>query len=67
MISGQIREQQLRQEIKQLRVEIDHAKREREVKQITEADSFKTLRAEAEKIRRRRQSRDKKDDDETAQ
>jgi CHASE3 domain sensor protein len=53
-LEAYIREQQLRQEIKQLRVEIDQAKREREVRQIVDDDSFKTIRARAQELRRRR-------------
>jgi GAF domain-containing protein len=60
-LEAYIREQQLRQEIKQLRVEIDEAKREREVRQIVDDDSFKTIRARAQELRRRR--RDKSEDD----
>lgn len=60
-LEAYIREQQLRQEIKQLRVEIDQAKREREVQQIVDDDSFKTIRARAQELRRRR--RDKSEDD----
>lgn len=56
-LEAYIREQRLRQEIKELRIEIDHAKREREVKQIVEADTFQTLRAKAKEIRSRRRSK----------
>jgi CHASE3 domain sensor protein/GAF domain-containing protein len=60
-LEAYVREQQLRQEIKQLRVEIDHAKREREVRQIVDDDSFKTIQARARELRRRR--REKSDDE----
>ena len=64
-LEAYIREQQLRQEIKQLRVEIDHAKREREVRQIVDDDSFKTIRARAQELRRRRRQGKSEDDDES--
>jgi len=62
-LEAYIREQQLRQEIKNLRVEIDQAKREREVREIVDDDSFKTIRARAQELRRRR--RDKSEDDDS--
>ncbi|MEB3213003.1 MAG: HAMP domain-containing protein [Leptolyngbyaceae bacterium] len=46
------RESQLRQEVTDLRVEIDQAKRERQVAQITETDYFKDLKAKAKDLRR---------------
>ena len=63
-LEAYIREQQLRQEIRQLRVEIDQAKREREVKQIVDDDSFKTIRARAQELRRRRRQGQSEEDDE---
>jgi CHASE3 domain sensor protein len=56
-LEAYIREQELKKEIQQLRIEIDHVKREREVKEIVEADSFQTLRAKARDLRRRRQGK----------
>jgi hypothetical protein len=46
------REQRLQQEVEELRVEIDHAKRAREVAQVTNSDYFKRLRQRAAEMRR---------------
>lgn len=51
------REQKLKQEIQELRIEIDHVKRQQEVKQIVEADAFKSLKDKALEIRRKRQQK----------
>lgn len=48
------REQALRQEIKQLRIEIDEAKLEQQVSETVETDFFQDLQAKARDIRRRR-------------
>jgi hypothetical protein len=50
------RERRLKEQIAQLRIEIDEAKKARQVAEITETDYFRDLRAKA------RQLRDKKDD-----
>ena len=47
-----IREQSLRQQIEQLRIEIDEARQSRQVAEITESDYFRRLEAEAESLRR---------------
>ena len=47
------REERLRKEVAQLRIEIDHAKRERQVEEITETDYFKTLKQQARRLRGR--------------
>ena len=47
-----IREQILRQQIEQLRIEIDEARQSRQVAEITESDYFRRLEAEAESLRR---------------
>lgn len=52
------REQKLRNQIKQLRIEIDHAKRERQVEAITETDYFQTLAQRAAKMRQRSKEKD---------
>jgi CHASE3 domain sensor protein len=62
-LEAYIREQRLKQEIQQLRIEIDEVKRQREVSQIVEADEFKTLKARAEDLRRRRQAKQDKSSD----
>lgn len=48
------REQSLKREVTRLRIEIDHAKREAAVKEITESDFFADLTAKAEQMRRRK-------------
>ena len=60
-LEAYIREQNLKQEIQQLRIEIDEAKRQKQVREIVETDSFQTLQAKAEEMRRRRSSALKKE------
>jgi HAMP domain-containing protein len=50
----QAREQRLTQEVQELRVEIDQARRARQVAEITETEYFEQLRDKAEEIRRRK-------------
>ena len=52
----QQREQNLKRQVEQLqlRIEIDDAKRQRDVKKIVETDMFADLQAKAEAIRNRR-------------
>jgi two-component system cell cycle response regulator len=45
------REQSLRQQVQQLRVEIDEVKKAHQVAEITETDYFRELRARAERLR----------------
>src|SRR5438874_5223203 len=47
------REQQLQQQVHQLRIEIDHAKKAREVAEITESDYFQQLLGKADELRNR--------------
>jgi len=47
-----VREQTLRLQIEQLRIEIDEARQSRQVAEITESDYFRRLEAEAESLRR---------------
>jgi CRP-like cAMP-binding protein len=47
------REEQLRQEVAQLRIEIDEAKRKRQVEEITETDYFQQLSRQARNLRER--------------
>jgi hypothetical protein len=54
LLASQAREKKLRQEIEELRIEIDQAKRERQVAEITETEYFQTLRQQAEHIRAKR-------------
>jgi DNA-binding response OmpR family regulator len=50
------REQRLKQEVQELRIEIDHAKKERQVAEITETDFFQRLQTRAKAMRRRQDS-----------
>src|SRR5436309_2779532 len=47
------REQQLQRQVQQLRIEIDHAKKAREVAEITESDYFQQLLGKAQELRNR--------------
>ena len=47
------REQQLRRQVQQLRIEIDQAKKAREVAEITESDYFQQLLSKADELRNR--------------
>ena len=51
----QEREERLRQEVAQLRIQIDESKREEQVSEITETDYFQDLTQHAENLRKRRQ------------
>jgi twitching motility two-component system response regulator PilH len=51
--ASQARERALRQEVQALKIEIDHAKRERQVAEITETDYFQQLRERARRLRRK--------------
>ena len=55
-LSAYIREETLRNEINKLRIEIDHAKQNKQVNEIAESDYFKNLEAQAEEMRKRRKS-----------
>lgn len=48
------REDELRQEIARLQIEIDETKKERQVAEITESDYFRELQARAKELRRKR-------------
>lgn len=50
------REQRLRQQVQELRIEIDHAKKAREVAEITESDYFQELQRKARDLRGGRQT-----------
>ena len=52
-LEAYIREQALRQEIQQLRIEIDEAKRQRQVAEIVETDFFQHLQDRVRTIRGR--------------
>ncbi len=51
----QKREEELRQQIADLRIEIDQAKKERQVGEIVESEYFQNLRAQAARLRRQRE------------
>ncbi len=48
----QAREERLRQEVRELRIEIDASRQERQVAEITETDYFQSLRSRAAELRR---------------
>ncbi len=48
------REQRLRQEVRRLEIQIDSAKREKEVRQITESEYFQDLQAKVKDLRRQK-------------
>ena len=49
----QAREQRLRQEVQQLRIEIAEARKQRQVEEITDTEYFQTLRQRAQSLRAR--------------
>jgi CHASE3 domain sensor protein len=53
-LEAYIREQSLKQEIQQLRIEIDEVKRQKQVSEIVDTDFFQDLQAKARAIRSRR-------------
>jgi GAF domain-containing protein len=53
-LEAYIREQSLRQEIRQLRIEIDEVKRQQQVSEIVESDFFQDLQARARAMRGRK-------------
>lgn len=65
-LEAYIREQSLKREIQQLKIEIDEAKRQQQVSEIVETDFFSSLQARAQEIRRRsRRDRSEKAADES--
>jgi DNA repair ATPase RecN len=48
------REQSLKQQVQELRIQIDEAKKAREVAEITETEYFRDLCAKAQRLRQRR-------------
>ena len=48
----QAREERLREEVRELRIEIDHVREARQVAEITETDFFRDLRSRADGVRR---------------
>jgi CHASE3 domain sensor protein/GAF domain-containing protein len=58
-LEAYIREQGLRREIQQLRIEIDEAKRQKQVSEIVDTDFFVGLKTKARKLRDRGRDEDK--------
>lgn len=52
------REQSLRREVQELRIEIDQSKKERQVQEIVETDFFRDLKSKAQGMRSRARDRD---------
>ncbi len=52
-LDSYLREQALRQEIEQLRIEIDEAKRQKQVSEIVDSDFFQDLQSKARSLRNR--------------
>lgn len=50
-LEGYIEEQKLRSEIRELRIEIDKVKRDKQVAEITDSSYFKELQQKAQKLR----------------
>lgn len=61
-LEAYIREQVLRQEIQQLRIEIDEAKLQKTISETVDSDFFQDLQARAADIRRRRQTGKEEED-----
>jgi hypothetical protein len=59
-LDAYIRESSLRQEIQQLRIEIDEAKRKQQVSEIVDTDFFQDLQSKALSIRSRRSKQKEK-------
>ena len=58
-LEAYIREQKLKQEIQQLRIEIDEVKRQKQVEEIVDTDFFRTISSKAKDLRERRRAHDK--------
>lgn len=65
-LEAYIREQGLRKEIQQLRIEIDESKRQQQVSDIVETDFFQELQNKARSIKRRSSKRSNTDDEQSA-
>ncbi|GAB4496611.1 MAG: hypothetical protein OHK003_02300 [Anaerolineales bacterium] len=50
-LEGYIQEQKLRSEIRELRIEIDQVKRQKQVAEITDSTYFKELQRKAQQIK----------------
>lgn len=56
-VQVQTREQSLKQEMAELRIEIDEVKRQKQVSEIVESDDFRDLQTKARELRRQRAER----------
>jgi hypothetical protein len=65
MMIGKVhaREEHLKRQVRELRIEVDQTKKERHVKEIVESDYFKDLQATARAMRRRAQGENKEEDE----
>jgi hypothetical protein len=54
-LEAYIREQKLKLEIRQLRIEIDEARRQQQIAEIVETDFFQNISTRAQELRERRQ------------
>lgn len=52
-VEGYLREQSLKEQLQQLRVEIDEARKERQVAEITGSEDFQRLQERAKALRQR--------------
>jgi hypothetical protein len=52
------REEHLKRQVRELRIEIDQTKKERHVKEIVDSDYFRDLQATAREMRRRARGQD---------
>ena len=50
------REEKLKQQVAELKIEIDESKRKKQVAEITESDFFQDLQARAKEMRKRKRS-----------
>ena len=57
------REEHLKRQVRELRIEVDQTKKERHVREIVESDYFRDLQATAREMRRRAQGENKEEDE----
>ena len=50
-----VREEKLKQQVEELRIEIDQAKQERQVAEIVGTDSFKNLKEKLQRLKKTRE------------
>ncbi len=64
-LEGYLQEQNLRQEIQQLKIEIDHVKKKKQVDEITETSYFRSLQEKAQQLREKDGKKTAKPEDPT--